>query len=85
MKSFIGYSILALAAILFNGAEQFCWRVTQGVFLYNYFKIRLLVKAEKSFKGISIFSSEGHFVQRSRMVRAILVEGFPRKVPVKLI
>ena len=36
------FLFLALAAILFNGAEQFeqFWlRVTQGAFLCNYFKI----------------------------------------------
>ena len=31
-----------------------------------------------SFKGISIFSSGGHFVQGSRTILAILVEGHPR-------
>ena len=62
---------LALAAILFNRVElfeQFWWRVTQGIFLYNYFIIHLLVKAEKQFKGFPIFSSGGHFVQQSRTV-----------------
>ena len=36
------FLFLALAAILFNGAEQFeqfWWTVTQGTFLYNYFKL----------------------------------------------
>ena len=56
----------ALVAILFNIAEsfdQFCKRVTQETFLYNYFKIHLLVQEKKSFKGFSIFSSGGHLVQ----------------------
>ena len=52
--------------------------------MYNYFKIHPLVKAEKSFKGFSIFSSGGHFVQWSGMVLVILVEGYPRNIPVKL-
>ena len=36
------------------------------------------------FKGFSIFSSGGHLVQWSRTVRAILVEGHLRNIPVKL-
>ena len=35
-------------------------------------------------KGLSIFSSGGHLVQRSRMVRAILVDSHLRNIPVKL-
>ena len=65
------FLFIALAAILFNVAEffeQFWIRVTQGTFLYNYFKIHLLVQEKKSFKGFSIFSSGGHFVQRSGTV-----------------
>ena len=58
----------ALTAILFNIAEsfdQFWKRVTQETFLYNYFKIHLLVQEKKSLKGFSIFSSGGHLVQGS--------------------
>ena len=65
------FLFIALAAILFNVAEsfeQFWKRVTQETFLYNYFKIHLLVQEKKSFKGISNFSSGGHIVQRSGMV-----------------
>ena len=32
-----------------------------------------------SFKGFSIFGSGGHFVQWSRTILAILVEGHPKK------
>ena len=62
------FLFIALAAILFNIAEsfeQFWKRITQGTFLYYYFKILLLVQEKKSFKGFSIFSSGGHLVQRS--------------------
>ena len=72
---------------MFNRAEwfeQLWWTVTQGIFLYNNFKIHLLVKAEKSFRGFTIFSSSGHFVQWRRTVQAILVEGHPKNIPVKL-
>ena len=65
------FLFIALVAILFNVAEsfeQFWYRVTQEAFLYNYFKIHLLVKEKKSFKGFSIFSSGGHLVQRSGTV-----------------
>ena len=37
-----------------------------------------------SFKGFSILSSGGHFVQRSITTLAILVEGHPRNISVKL-
>ena len=36
-----------------------------------------------SLKGFSIFSFDGHFVQRSRTILAILVEGHPRNISVK--
>ena len=36
------------------------------------------------FKGFSIFSSGGHFVQWSGTILAILVEGHPRKISLKL-
>ena len=35
-------------------------------------------------KGFSIFSFDGHFVQRSRTILPILVEGHPRNISVKL-
>ena len=57
------FLFIALAAILFNVAEffeQFWQRVFQETFLYNYFKIHLLVQEKKLFKGFSIFSSGGH-------------------------
>ena len=81
------FLFIALAAILFNIAvffEQFWKRVTQGTFLYYYFKIHLLVQEKKSFKGFSIFSSDGHFVQRSRTILAILVKGLQGNICVKL-
>ena len=36
------------------------------------------------FKGFSIFSSGGHFVQQSGTILAYLVEGRPRNISVKL-
>ena len=65
------FLFIALAAILFNVVEflvQFWYRVNQEAFLYNYFKIHLLVQEKKSFKGFSIFSSGSHLVQWSGMV-----------------
>ena len=38
-----------------------------------------------SFNGVSIFSSGGHFVQRSETILAVLVEGHPRMISVKRI
>ena len=43
----------------------------------NYFEI-LTLATEMSFKGYSIFSSGGHFVQQSRNILAILVKGDKR-------
>ena len=37
-----------------------------------------------SFKGFSIFCSGSHFVQWSRIILAILVEGHPKNISVKL-
>ena len=34
--------------------------------------------------GFSIFSFDGHFVQQSRTIIAILIKGHPRNIPVKL-
>ena len=36
------------------------------------------------FKGFSILSSGGHFVQQSETIIAYLVEGHPRNISVKL-
>ena len=36
------------------------------------------------FMGFSIFSSGGHFVQQSETILAILVEGHPQNISVKL-
>ena len=65
------FLFIALVAILFNVAElfeQFWQRVTQKTFLYNYFKIHLLVQEKKPFKGFPIFSSGRHLVKRSGTV-----------------
>ena len=37
-----------------------------------------------SFKGFSIFSFGGHFVQQSRTILAVLAEGHPRNISAKL-
>ena len=49
----------------------------------NYFKIHPLGK-KKLFKGFTIFISGGHYVQWSGTASAILEEGYPRNIPVKL-
>ena len=52
------FLFIALAAILFNVAEsfeQFWQRVSQEAFLYNYFKIHLLVLEKKTFKCFFYF------------------------------
>ena len=89
---------LALVAILFNGAEQFeqfWWRVTHRIFLYNYFKIPLLVKAENLFKDFlflalaailsteqSSLSNSGRGLPKEHSSKIILksVHRFSRKI-----
>ena len=82
------FLFIALVAILFNVAksfEKFWWRVTQETLLYNSFKIHLLVQGRSRLMFFfSIFSSGSHLVQRSGRVSAILVEGYPRNLNVKL-
>ena len=68
------FLFLALAAMLFNRAKrfmQFCRESPKEyscIIISKSFKIHPLVKAEKSFKGVSIFSPGGHFVQLSGTV-----------------
>ena len=73
------YLFLALAAILFSRAEFFLAILVNGhkrnALNLNYFEIRTLAAEEMSFKGFSIFSSGRHFVQPSRAIIVILVEG----------
>ena len=52
------FLFIALVAILFNVAEsfeEFWWRVTQETFLYNYFKIHLLVQERSRLKVFFLF------------------------------
>ena len=37
-----------------------------------------------SLNGFSIFSSDGHFVQRSGTIVAILLEGHPKNISIKI-
>ena len=41
-------------------------------------------KEEMCLKGFSIFSSDGHFVQQSGTILAILVKGHPKNISTKL-
>ena len=43
-----------------------------------------LVKEEVPFKGFSIFGYSGHFIQRSGKNVAILVQGHPKNIYIKL-
>ena len=48
------FLFIAQVSILFNVAEsfeKFWWRVTQETFLYNYFKIHLLVQGRSRLKA----------------------------------
>ena len=81
------FRFFALTAILFSGAEPF------SNFSRESSKEHLCEIILKSahwpgtrcrLKGFSIFSFDGHFVQRSGTILAILVEGHPRNISVKL-
>ena len=50
----------------------------------HFCEIILKSGQEIAFKGFSIFSSGGHFVQWSRTFFAILVKGHSRNISVKL-
>ena len=82
------FLFIALVAILFNVAEsfeKFWWRVTQETFLYNYFKIHLLVQGRSRLKVFFLFLAlAAILVKRCGGVSAILVEGHPRNLHVKL-
>ena len=79
------FLFLALAAILFSGAEPF-WHFGKGSSKEHSCKIILFSahwpRRRCHLKGFSIFSFEGHFVQRNRTILAILVEGHPRNISV---
>ena len=86
-KLFKGFFLfLALAAILFNRREGFEQILVDShlrnipVKLFQNLFIDLAEEVVKSF--LSIYSPGGHFVLRSRIVLAILVEGHPRNIPV---
>ena len=52
------FLFIALVVMLFNVAEsfeKFWWRVTQETFLYNYFKIHLLVQGRSRLKIFFLF------------------------------
>ena len=59
------------------------WQLVASYFTVKS-KITALVKEERSFKGVSSFSSGGHLVQWSGTVWAILVDSHLRNIPVKL-
>ena len=56
----------------------------QGTFLEIILKQAHWPRRSCRLKGFSIYSSDGHFVQRSGTILAILVEGHPRNISVKL-
>ena len=47
-------------------------------------KVMPSVEQELTIKGFSCFSSSGHFVQWSKTILAILVEGHSRNISMKL-
>ena len=48
-----------------------------------HFQFGQVVQEEMSFKDISIFRSDGHFVQRSGTIRGILVNGIMGNILMK--
>ena len=72
-----------MVAILLMATEpfsRFWWRVTQGTL--NYFEIRPLACKDMSFKGFSISSTGGHFVQWRGTILAIYVQSHPSNISV---
>ena len=52
---------------------------------FKGFFFLFLALTEIPFKDYSVFSSGGHSVQRRGTILAILVEGYPRNISVKII
>ena len=74
-------------AVLFSGVDP-QWQFGRGSSKKHFCEI-LLKSAHRPrrrcrLKGFSIFSFDGHFVQRSGTILAILVESHPRNISVKL-
>ena len=78
------FLFLALAATLFCRVEQFEQCFSKEHLCEIISKSANWPWRRCRFKSFSIFSSGGHFVQRSRTILAILVKGHPRNIPVKL-
>ena len=77
----------AMVAILFSRAERcaiFGELIMQDIFCENVLNWDQWLRG-CLLKIIHIFSSSDHFVQRSRMLCAILVEGIMRNISVKII
>ena len=68
------FLFLALAAIL-SSKEHSCEIILKSAHW---------PRRKCGLNGISIFSFDGHFVQRSGTILAILVESHPRNISVKL-
>ena len=80
------FLFLALTAILFSGDHfsNFSRGSSKEHFCEIILKWANWPWRRCRFTSFSIFSSGGHFVQRSRTILAILVKGHPRNIPVKL-
>ena len=80
-----GFLFLSLAAILFRGAKRFLqfW-LSKKHFYVIILKLGHWSRTRCHLKVYSIFSSGGHFHQWSETILAILVEGHPRNISVKL-
>ena len=81
------FLFFALTAILFSGANHFSnlsRESSKEHFCEIIFKSAHWPGRRCRLKGFSIFSFDGHFVQRSGTILAILVEGHPRIISVKL-
>ena len=81
------FLFFALTAILFSGADHFS-NFSRGSSKEHFCEI-ILKSAHWPgrrcrLKGFSILSFDGHFVQRSGTILAILVEGHSRNISVKL-
>ena len=84
----MGFSIFSSDSHLFSGAEPFKHLTGRGSSKEHSCEIILKLahwpKRRCHLKGFSIFSSDGHFVQRGGTILAILVEGHPMNISTKL-
>ena len=80
----MGFSIFSSDSHLFSRAEPFEQNWSKEHPCEIILKLAHWPRRRCSLTGFSIFSSDVHFVQRSGTILAILLEGHPKNISIKL-